>query len=83
MECIVAEPTAHAAECQTSGTFGVGITQNDVSEYTRDGVEEQSKFHYERTGVTHLVHAWAMKGHPVRRSLLQFSSMLTTLRMAV
>ena len=34
-------------------------------EYIRDGVEDVGEFGRERTGVTHLVHAWYQQGHSV------------------
>ena len=34
-------------------------------EYVRDGVGDDDQTGAERTGVTHLVHAWHQQGHPV------------------
>ena len=37
----------------------------DDAEYIRDGVGCAEEIGTERTGVTHLVHAWHQQGHPV------------------
>jgi hypothetical protein len=38
----------------------------DGPEYVREGVDPAEEIFSERTGVTHLVHAWHQQGHPVR-----------------
>jgi len=38
---------------------------DDSAEYVRDGVGSAVEIGAERAGVTHLVHAWHQKGHPV------------------
>lgn len=37
----------------------------ESQEYLREGIGNASQIGEERTGVTHLVHAWHQQGHPV------------------
>jgi hypothetical protein len=50
--------------CESVMTYAQEPMQGDV-EYVRDGVGDADHIGAERTGVTHLVHAWHQQGRPV------------------
>jgi hypothetical protein len=52
------------------------------AEYIRDGVGDAEEVASERTGVTHLVHAWHQQGHTVCIRYSLFISTLTAVYLA-
>ena len=45
--------------------YSLEVVSGENEEPLRDGVGSKSQIGEERTGVTHLVHAWHQQGHPV------------------
>lgn len=65
--CINKRDIRHPNESVMTYNYESILDSEDLEspEHIRDGVGSESRFGQERTGVTHLVHAWHQKGHPV------------------
>lgn len=58
------DETVMTYTCEPSAAV-TGHAGDGGAEYIRDGVGDAEEIAAERTGVTHLVHAWHQQGHPV------------------
>jgi len=68
----------HPEEKVMSYSYELLSENQENVEYLRDGIGSTSHIGAERTGVTHLVHAWHQQGHPVCALYLVFISRLLT-----